>query len=530
MKIKQKIWSLPVVAVLIFAVGIAVNYMFSSSTSTLLDRVHDVDYPLLDNTQQLIADFKGIQENLKNAVTANDKKGLELAGEKAANFRKNLDELTKIPGKKESAEKISKEFDEYYQAASDAASIMLGVKSGDIGASAARMQPALEALNTTLSSSKEHATKEFEAGLAGIESNVQRGLMASIAVAVAIIIGLGLISFFVIASITTSLKEILRRVEDIASGDADLTKKVNIASTDEFGQLASLINKFIGNLHSVMSRVATISKDVRHSSTELASVTSGLSQGGKMQADQVTRIARAMEEVSATITEMDRSSANAADSATATYQAAKEGGLVIQDTIDSMHKVSDSVNEAAHMVQALGESSSHIGEVIRVIRDIADQTNLLALNAAIEAARAGEQGRGFAVVADEVRNLAGRTSKATLEINQMIEKIQGEVGVTVNCISSGREAASIGKERAANAQSALENILGSINGVGGLIREIAMATENVAHGVQEITSETDQIASVAQNSLAQTRHAMQQSDKLDGATEQLDKMVGSFKL
>ncbi|MFZ5594289.1 MAG: methyl-accepting chemotaxis protein [Pseudomonadota bacterium] len=530
MNIKRKIWSLPVAAVLIFMIGIAVNYVFSSSTSTLLDRVHEIDYPFLDNTQQLISELKGIQENLKNAVTANDRQGLAMAAEKAANFRKNLAALAAIPGKQKEAEEIGKKFDDYYQAASDAAAIMLGEKSGDIGAAAGKMQTALEALNTALNSARELAAGEFDAGLAGIQSNVERGLIANIAVGVVVMLGLGLISYFVIASITASLKEILGRVEDIANGDADLTRKVNVSSNDEFGYLASLINKFIGNLHSVMSRVAAIAKDVRHSSSELASATSGLSQGGQMQADQVTRIARAMEEVSATITEMERSSTSAADSATVTYQAAKDGGLVIQGTIDSMRKVSDSVNEAARMVQALGESSTHIGEVIRVIRDIADQTNLLALNAAIEAARAGEQGRGFAVVADEVRNLAGRTSKATLEINQMIEKIQSEVGATVNCISAGNEAASIGKERAASAQSALESILASIDGVGGLIREIATATENVTHGVQGITSETDQIAGVAQNSLAQTRQAMQQSDKLNDATEQLDKMVGSFKL
>ena len=161
MNIKQKIWALPIVAVLIFAVGIAITYALSSSTSTLLNRVGKVDYPFLHNTQVLIADLTGIQESLKNAVTAGDKKGLELATEKAANFRKTAEGISAIPGKAEIAGKIKGEFDTYYQSASESASIMLGIKTGDVSKSMEKMMPALQALDATLSSSKELATKEF---------------------------------------------------------------------------------------------------------------------------------------------------------------------------------------------------------------------------------------------------------------------------------------------------------------------------------------------------------------------------------
>lgn len=248
------------------------------------------------------------------------------------------------------------------------------------------------------------------------------------------------------------------------------------------------------------------------------------------QADQSTQIANAMETVSATIDDMAKNASNAADSASSAYKVAKDGSQVIHETITSMHKVSDSVDEATRMVGALGESSNHIGDVILVIKEIADQTNLLALNAAIEAARAGEQGRGFAVVADEVRKLAERTTHATGEINQMIDKIQKEIGNTINCISSGKEAASTGKEKAVSAQSALENILTGINGASDMIMQIATATEELTSTVKDITGKTDQIAGTAQNTLSQTKQATLQSENLTVSIEQLNTMINSFKL
>jgi len=518
------------VAILIFAIGITITYILSSSTSELLNRVGKVDYPFLEKTQLLIADLGGIQENLKNAVTASDNKGLDAAAEKAANFKKTVAAISAIPGKTQIAEKIGSEFDLYYRAANDSAAIMLGVKSGDIGKTMEVMQPALKALDTTLSTSKELASTEFESGLNASQGNVRRGLVINIGIAALIVVGLGLLSYFIISSITANLKEILARVKAIASGDADLTQKVNIHSTDEFGQIAHWINTFIGNLHGLISKFATVSKDVSKASAEVTLATSDLSQGGQTQAEQATRIAHAMEAMSSTIVEMAQHASTAAESAASTYGIAQDGGLVIRETISSMHQVSNSVGEATQLVEALGKSSEHIGKVILVIKGIADQTNLLALNAAIEAARAGEQGRGFAVVADEVRKLAENTARATVEIQQIIKQIQGEIGSTVLCISSGKEAAALGSEKASSAQAALENILASINGVGGLIQQIAAATGDVKLTAQDISGKTDQIAGIAESSLAQAKHATLQSKDLNAATEQLDRMVGSFKL
>ena len=530
MNIKQKIWSLPALAVSIFIVGTSFSYLLSSSTRAMLDKAGRIDYPFLESTRALRADLGSIQETLQNAVVAANKNGIAAADEKAASFRGALEKMKAISGKTPAAAQIKDEFDRYYPLAADSASIMLHVKAGDVSKVLEKMVPAQRALQNTLSDFQTKAEQEFTSGLTSGQNNVARGLVLNVSVAVLIVIGLGVVSFFLIASITHNLQEILGRVRDMASGDADLTKTVNIASKDEFGEVAKYINTFIGNMHSLVSMVAGVSKDVRYSATELAGTTTQVSKGSDMQAQQAAEIARAMEAISSTVSDMAKNTAESADAATTSYKTAKDGGEVIGETIRCMHQVSDSVQEATQMVEALGKSSVQIGSAIETIKGIAEQTNLLALNAAIEAARAGEQGRGFAVVADEVRTLASRTAQATVEISNMINKIQGEIKRTVECIDTGQNATIVGREQAANAKRALENIYDSTHGSMNRLDQLAAAAEELTQTVVEVNEKMVQIAHIAQDSVVHSKNALEQSSTLDAATGQLDEMVGKFKL
>ena len=217
------------------------------------------------------------------------------------------------------------------------------------------------------------------------------------------------------------VQALIERVKDISQGEGDLTQRLEVKSDDELGQLSHWFNAFIQKIHDVIAEVAGSSREVASAATEIAASTEQISTGMGEQSSQVTQISSAVEEMSSSVVEVARKAADAANSASESGRIAGEGGAIVDETVHGMNAISESVSSSAVAVQELGKRGEQIGEVIEVINDIADQTNLLALNAAIEAARAGEHGRGFAVVADEVRKLADRTTKATDEVAQSIE-------------------------------------------------------------------------------------------------------------
>jgi len=209
---------------------------------------------------------------------------------------------------------------------------------------------------------------------------------------------------------------------------------------------------------------------------------------------QVAQIATAMEEMSATVNEVAHNTTNASDSASTVANNAREGQLVVNQAVLEMQKVAEIVRTSASIVRNLGAKSEKIGEFVSVINDIADQTNLLALNAAIEAARAGEQGRGFAVVADEVRSLADRTVASTKEIRLMVNEIQKETGLAVESIEKGKAEAEIGESLSHQAESALSNIVSSIELIESVISQIATASEEQAATASIIAGNLEQIS------------------------------------
>jgi len=239
----------------------------------------------------------------------------------------------------------------------------------------------------------------------------------------------------------------------------DLTVELDEKDKGIIGDLFRGFNRAVQNVRSMLIRVHEAVQATASASTEISSSTEELAAGMQEQSQQVDEVAGAVEEMTKTIIETSRNASGAADASKNAGSTAGVGGNVVKDTIQGMNRIADVVQHSAETVLALGKSSEQIGEIIQVIDDIADQTNLLALNAAIEAARAGEQGRGFAVVADEVRKLAERTTKATKEIADMIKTIQRETSGAVTSMQQGREEVDRGKTLADSAGKSLNEII-----------------------------------------------------------------------
>jgi methyl-accepting chemotaxis protein len=237
-----------------------------------------------------------------------------------------------------------------------------------------------------------------------------------------------------------------------------------------------------------------------------------------------------MQEMSATVMQVSESSNKAAEASQHAAETARRGGAIVEETVTRMRVIADSVSATAKKVEELGKSSDQIGRIIGVIDDIADQTNLLALNAAIEAARAGEQGRGFAVVADEVRKLAERTTTATKEIAQMIQNIQDETGIAVSAMEQGTRQVEEGVSSTAKAGESLKEIIQMSEQVGEMITHIATAATQQSSATEQVNNNMDQIARLVKESAVGAQQSAKACQDLSSLALDLQKMVGEFKL
>ena len=330
--------------------------------------------------------------------------------------------------------------------------------------------------------------------------------------------------------ITRSLATVTNRIRDIAQGEGDLTKRITVTKQDEVGELSTWFNTFIEKIHNIIFDVSQASREVSSAATQIAASSEEMASGMKEQSSQVTQVSAAIEELSQSVVEVAQKSANAADHATQAGSTAKEGNQVISQTIQGMQNITQAVNAGTESVKELGKRGEQIGQIIQVINDIADQTNLLALNAAIEAARAGEHGRGFAVVADEVRKLADRTTKATEEIANSIKAIQAETAQAVSRMDVGSQQVTQGVEFATQAGTSLQKIVSASTEVIDMIRSIAAAAEQQSAASEEISRTIQSISSVTQQTTEGSNQAASAASQLSTQAEHLQTLVNQFKL
>ena len=338
-----------------------------------------------------------------------------------------------------------------------------------------------------------------------------------------------IVALFIARSITTGLTAMLAMIQAVAANNLAIND-LGITSTDEIGQAGQALNKMKNNLRGMIQSIAQTAEHLASASEEISSSASQQAQGAETQKDQTTQVATAMQEMTSTVAQVSENSNHAAESSRQAADTARHGGTIVEDTLVKMRTIADSVRETAKKVDELGKSSDQIGRIVGVIDDIADQTNLLALNAAIEAARAGEQGRGFAVVADEVRKLAERTTSATKEIAQMIKNIQDETRVAVGAMDAGTKQAEEGVQSTAQAGTALKEIIQMAEKVGEMIMHIATAATEQSSASEQVNQNMDQIARLVKESSIGAQESAKACQDLSGLALDLHKLVGNFQL
>jgi methyl-accepting chemotaxis protein len=330
-------------------------------------------------------------------------------------------------------------------------------------------------------------------------------------------------------SVSVAIAKIISTIQELASNNLAVDD-MDVSSGDELGRAAVALNEMKNNLRRMIQSIAGTAEHVASASEEISSSAEQQAQSSAHQKDQTAQVASALQQMNATVMQVSDNSGKASEASRKAAETARHGGSIVDQTLSKMRVIADSVRSTASKVEGLGKSSDQIGRIVGVINDIADQTNLLALNAAIEAARAGEQGRGFAVVADEVRKLAERTTAATKEIAQTIESVQKETKLAVGAMEEGTRQVGEGVQSTNQAGEALAEIIHMSEQVGEMITQIATAAAEQSTATEQINNSMDQIANLVKESAAGAQQSAQACQDLSGLAFELQKLVSNFKL
>ncbi|MBA6233784.1 MULTISPECIES: methyl-accepting chemotaxis protein [unclassified Colwellia] len=338
------------------------------------------------------------------------------------------------------------------------------------------------------------------------------------------------VSIILAKSLTRPINDLAVIFKELGDGDSDLSYRLNESGGDEVSRLAHGFNAFIIKIHTVVSDVSATSKDVRQASIKVSQDAEQSKVDAQGQRDIAIQVAAAISEMGSTITEIAANAVHAADSTNDATTQAKNAQDIVKESTENIYQMAQKMDSASTTIESLADKSNAISSVLEVIRGISEQTNLLALNAAIEAARAGEQGRGFAVVADEVRNLAKRTSESTDEINKMINLLQSESKRAVDSVRESKETADIAVNDAQQTTEALEDIVANIQQISDLNTQVATSTEEQATVVGEINIHVHAISDSTENSAQISTRIASASESLTAMAMKLDSLVERFKI
>jgi len=338
------------------------------------------------------------------------------------------------------------------------------------------------------------------------------------------------LAWFIQLTITKPIKEVATALQDIAEGDGDLTRRLNVNSNDEIGELSKWFNIFADKIHSIINRFSETAVNLESSAQGLLTVTAKTNEGIVRQQTEIDLVASAVTEMSSTVQEVARNVDAAARDAEEADSQAGQGQQIVQSTMSAIEVLAGEIERAADVINSLQQESDNIGSVLDVIGGIAEQTNLLALNAAIEAARAGEQGRGFAVVADEVRTLASRTQTSTQEIQEMIERLQAGAREAVSVMKKGREQVTTSVGHAEDAGESLQKITSAVAVIKDMSQQIASASKEQSSVTEEINRNVISIAQVANQTSSDSHQIGDNSNQLSHLASELSNIISQFKL
>lgn len=531
--IKAKIMSLAGAAIIGFVVSLAVNTNINSANSERMEKVRDVYFPVVQKSDANLVKLNQIEELLNTAVATGESEFIDSAESLKGEIKTNLNDVISLwVERSRDTQLVLKQFNRYYSVAHE---VSAGMLSGTLDMSLMSnkieaMNSSLEAVRSSMQESSDGALSEFNLTVEASTTAAKQALTLGVTVTGITVGILLLLSWSTVSSIGIALNSLLRSLKDIASGDGDLTKRIEKKSNDELGDVVDWFNQFVDKLHHSISDVVSSIQPLTSLSADLGSLTNETLTITGNQNKATEAVSLVVEEMVSSVQAVSSHASSASEAANDADKAAKDGRDIVNKTVESINGLAEEVERAGEVIRKLEADTENVGTILDVIKGIAEQTNLLALNAAIEAARAGEQGRGFAVVADEVRTLASRTQDSTQEIQKVIEKLQAAARSAVEVMGQSKQRAQTSVEQAAQTGESLAAITERVEAINHMNMQIVSAAgeqERAAYSIKENVIGIKETSEMAMQSIKKVEVA---SSSLVDISSNLQAVTGEFKV
>ncbi len=531
-----KLSLLPAVALLGLLAFVGYTWLQLSTNDARLNTLESHSYPSLEKADAVIFQFSRLPGLLNSAVAAGELDTLEEARTVLQEINGQLQQLRQLTRaqaqRAEELEAWSQGIARYADNALDASRQLI---QGDadfeaLAPSLGRMANDLEQAQRLASTFRGNAYQDFQQTLAQARTDNAATIRAGIALTLILVAVLCAGSWLVIRGIMANVHGVIDSLQAIARGDGDLTRRVNVEAQDEIGQMIELFNGFLDKLQHTIRQIVESASPLGQMSQELYRLTQGAEANARSQQGHTDSISRDIQTMTGSIQEVAQRSQQASQEAGAASRQAENARASIVSLSSGISDLGSSVMGAVSAMEKLEEETQQVGSVLTVIRSIAEQTNLLALNAAIEAARAGEQGRGFAVVADEVRNLAQKTATSTAEIQQIIQRLQDSANGVLGVMSDNGAKAQTSIERSVEATRMLETIAQTVSQIDGLNAAIAQLTHEQIGLSSSIQQDTQVLQQDAQATADGAEATARLGERLVGTGDHLRAATSQFRV